>query len=66
MGLSIWLICNASERKLWGFGWKIHFIVDVVLVYILEELAMVKYLWVNYIIATISFRIIRKTMSEGL
>lgn len=66
MGLSIWLICNASERKVWGFGQKINFIVDVVLVYVLEELAMVKYLWVNYIIATISFRIIRKTMSEGL
>lgn len=66
MGLSIWLICNAREMKLWGFGQKIDFIVDVVLVYVLEELAMVKYLWVNYVIATIPFRIIRKTMSEGL
>lgn len=49
-----------------GLSKKIDFVVDVVLVYVLEELAMVKFLWVNYIIATISFRITRKTMSEGL
>lgn len=43
-----------------GLTKKIDFIVDVVLVYILEELVMVKYL----LMAAISFRIMRKTMSE--